>query len=146
MSESAGVLPSRLQELVTELLSVDADTRGDILIELSDQYSEVPESVATRPYPELAKVPGCESEVYAFVVNREDGTKDFHFAVENPQGISAMAMAAIVQETLNGEELEKIAQIPEDVVYQIFGRTLSMGKGQGLMSMMGVVKALARRQ
>ena len=40
---------------------------------------------------------------------------------------------------------EEIERVPVDVVYQIFGRNLSMGKGQGLMGIMGVTKALAKR-
>lgn len=138
-------LPPKLCAFLEEISQVDPDTRAEMLIELADTLAPVPEEIATRPFPESAKVPGCESEVFAFAGKREDGTRDFFFAVENPQGISAKAMAAIIQETLNGADAEEIAKIPEDVAYAIFGRTLSMGKGQGLMSMIAVVKALSKR-
>lgn len=138
-------LPHKLRDLLEELRSVDSDTRGEILIELADTFTSVPPEVATPPYPEESRVPGCESEVFAFATNRSDGSRDYHFAVQNPQGISAKAMAAIIQQTLNGEPLSTIQALPQDIAYEIFGRTLSMGKGQGLMSMIGMVKALAAK-
>ncbi|MCI5066727.1 SufE family protein [bacterium] len=145
-------IPEKLGELLRELAGVDEATRADILIELSDEFVSVPGEIAEAPYPEEARVPGCESEVFAFsrVVSgqqeaQESPRLEFFFAVENPQGISAMAMAAIVQQTVNGSSCEEILAIPTELAYEIFGRTLSMGKGQGLMSMVAVLHALARR-
>ena len=77
---------------------------------------------------------------------RPDGALDFHFAVENPQGISAKAMAVILGDTLSGEPPEQVAEVPTDIVYRVFGRELSMGKSMGLMSMVGMVANLAKRQ
>lgn len=74
----------------------------------------------------------------------DSGVK-FHFAVENPQGISAKAMAVILDETLSGEDPDTIATVPADIVYQIFGKELSMGKGQGLMGMIELAKVLAKK-
>ena len=137
-------LPDKLADLVQELSLTDQETRAEILIELSDDFRQVSTVIASAPYPEQSRVPGCESEVFIFAVERNDVGYDFHFAIENPQGISAMAMATIIQETLNGVPGEQIRAIPNDVAYQIFGRTLSMGKGQGLMGMIAMVKQLAQ--
>jgi cysteine desulfuration protein SufE len=65
--------------------------------------------------------------------------------VENPQGISAKAMAVILDETLSGAPPEQVAEVSPEIVYQVFGRELSMGKSMGLMSMVGMVSALAKR-
>ncbi len=54
-------------------------------------------------------------------------------------------MAVILDEALSGENHEVIAQVPTDLVYEIFGRELSMGKGQGLMGMIELVKVLAKK-
>jgi hypothetical protein len=35
--------------------------------------------------------------------------------------------------------------VPQDVLYRIFGRDLSMGKGQGLLGMLELVQHDARR-
>jgi len=77
-----------------------------------------------------------------FARARGDGSYDFHYAIENPQGISAMAMASIIQQTLSGLPADEIKSIPVDIAYQIFGRTLSMGKGQGLMGMVSMLKSV----
>jgi hypothetical protein len=36
--------------------------------------------------------------------------------------------------------------VPQDIVYRIFGRELSMGKSMGLMGMVSMVTNLAKRQ
>jgi cysteine desulfuration protein SufE len=66
--------------------------------------------------------------------------------VENPQGISAMALAEILRGSLSGAPLEEVAAVPADVVYRIFGRELSMGKSMGLMGMVNMVRAAALQQ
>jgi sulfur transfer protein SufE len=105
----------------------------------------VPPDVATPPYPKDHLVPYCESEAYVWLVPRPDGTAALHFAVENPSGISAKALAAILASTLSGLTPEAIAQVPPDIVERIFRQNISMGKGMGLMAMVQAVQALARR-
>lgn len=139
-------MAERLNEQVEFLESLDRMERIDVLIGIADRFREVPESVATRPFPEERKVPACESEAYAWAVSRDDGTFDFHFAVENPQGISAKAMAVLLGEGLSGAPLEDVATLDGDVVYRVFGRELSMGKSMGLMGMVTLVKQLASHQ
>jgi cysteine desulfuration protein SufE len=123
----------------------DQDVRFDLLIECADKFVEVPESVARRPFPKANLTPACESEAYCFVTPNPDGTVKLHFAVENPQGISAKALAVILDENLSGKTPEEVQRVPEDIVYDIFGRTISMGKGQGLMGMVQLVKFLCAK-
>jgi cysteine desulfuration protein SufE len=66
-------------------------------------------------------------------------------AVDNPQGISAMAFAEILDQGLSGAPLDQVLQVPDDVVYEVFGRELSMGKTMGLTETLRAVKALARQ-
>lgn len=139
-------LPQRLSELLEDLKLVeDRNDRLLTLVDFADRFVEVPERLATRPFSEANHVQRCESEAYVFVEDSDQGGVRFHFAVENPQGISAKAMAVILHETLSGEDPETIHSVPADIVYQIFGKELSMGKGQGLMGMIELTKALARR-
>ena len=71
---------------------------------------------------------------------------DIHFAVENPQGLSAKAWGAILADTASGAPLEEVAAIDPEAIYQIFGRDLSMGKGQGLIGMLELVQFEARKR
>jgi sulfur transfer protein SufE len=67
-----------------------------------------------------------------------------YFAVENPSGVSAKALAAILDRTLSGLTPEEIGRIDTSIVERIFRQNISMGKGMGLMSMVEAVRALAR--
>ena len=128
-----------------ELLPDRADRIQD-LISLGDRVRPVSPEVATRPFGEFHRVPQCESEAYVFATPRPDGSLDFHFAVENPQGISAKALAVILRDGLSGEPPAAVARVPPELVYGVFGRELSMGKNLGLMGMVQMCHAFARRQ
>lgn len=117
-----------------------------LLIEFADQFEDVPERIASRPFPEENHVTRCESEAFVWAEDRPDGTQDYWFAVENPQGLSAKAWAVIMQQTLSGQPPEVVAQVPPDVIFDLFGKELSMGKGQGLMGMLDHVNVAARRK
>lgn len=136
-------LPARLEEFLSTLHSLgDRDLQLQLLIETGERFKAVPPHIAKRPFAKEHLVPGCESEAYIWSEALPDKTFKFYFAVENPQGISAMALATILDETLSGLTAEEILTVPQEVVFQIFGRDLSMGKGQGLMGMVGMVKTL----
>ncbi|MBX7214304.1 MAG: SufE family protein [Thermoflexales bacterium] len=142
--------PPALRE-VLEIFAENPADRNTMLIDYSDQFVSVPERIATRPFPESQRVPHCESESFVFVEalsKDEDPTLRFHFAVENPFGVSARALCAIFDQTLNGQGLRasQIAALPiDDVVPTFFGANVSMGKGQGLTGIAAVMKTLARR-
>jgi cysteine desulfuration protein SufE len=140
-------LPAKLTDTLETLEMVpDRSERIQLLIDIAGRFEEVPPRLARRPFAKEHQVPACESEAYVFTEERPDGTLDFHFAVENPQGISAKAMAVILGDALSGTPPEQVAEVPQDIVYQVFGRELSMGKSMGLMSMVGMVAALAKKQ
>jgi cysteine desulfuration protein SufE len=139
-------LPPKLAETLETLALVpDRADRIELLIDVADRFEEVPPRIARRPFTCENRVPSCESEAYVWGEPKPDGTIDFHFAVENPQGISAKAMAVILDEALSGAPLEQVAGISPDIVYEIFGRELSMGKSMGLMAMVSMIKNLARK-
>src|SRR6266542_5466446 len=138
--------PEPLREVLEAFAENPAD-RNAVLIEYSDQYKGVPESIAKRPYPSANRVPHCESESYVFVEPLDQGKRlKYYFAVENPFGVSARALSAILDSTINEMPAEEIARMPiDDIVPTLFGPHISMGKGQGLMGIASAVKALAQR-
>jgi cysteine desulfuration protein SufE len=138
--------PERLQDLLDAFAIFDDQSeRAQMLIGYSDAFREVPPEVARRPFSASHLVPQCESEAYAWAVPQSDGGLKLHFAVENPSGISARALATILDKTLSGLPPEQIAQIEPELVERIFRQNISMGKGLGLMSMVLAVRALAER-
>jgi len=138
-------LPTKLADLLAAFeLVADREERIALLIDLAGRFHEVPPAVATRPFAEERRVPGCESEAYVWSTPAEGGGLDFHFAVENPQGISAKAMAVVLGDTLSGAPLAEIAEVPDDLPVRFFGRELSMGKNMGLSGMVAAVRREAR--
>ncbi len=136
-------IPPKLKELLDlfSLLSTEQE-RIDFLISYSDKFKENLESVAQLT--EENNVPFCESGVYVWAKQQPDKTLKLYFAVQNPQGISAKALTAILDQTISGEKPEVIVNIPDDLVYKIFGQSLSMGKNMGLSGIVQMVKRKAK--
>ncbi len=148
MKEAAAGLPERLTELLDTLRLIDdRSARIELLIGIADRYRGVPERIARRPYPRERLVPNCESEAYFFAEPLAgDDRFRIHFAIENPQGISARAMAVILDESCSAQPLEKLAALSTELPLEIFGNELSMGKSMGLAGMVGMVRAVARQR
>ena len=145
---SVAVSPG-LSRLLDHLrLIEDRNDRIELLIEIADRFRGVPPSIAQRPFPKDRLVPACESEAYFWAEDLDgpEGPFRIHFAVENPQGISARAMAVILDENLSGRPLDELAGLSTDLAHEIFGRELSLGKNLGLTGMVGMVRAVARER
>jgi cysteine desulfuration protein SufE len=124
--------------------ALDRNERIQTLVDIAHRFRPVPPEIAVRPFPNDRRVPGCESEAYVWAQPNLNGTLNYHFAVENPQGISAMALAAILSKSLSGLSPAQILTVPPDIIYRIFGEELSMGKSLGLMGMVNMVRAEAK--
>jgi cysteine desulfuration protein SufE len=134
--------PKKLNDFLDNLSIInDNQERINLLIDYADKFKEVPAEIAKRPFPEENKILFCESGAYVWTNLQQDGTVKLYFAVENPQGISAMALSSILDITLSGETPETILEIPEDLVAKIFGENLSMGKNMGLT---GIIQKILR--
>lgn len=136
--------PPAFAELLEEMALLDRAERMEYLIEYADRFVNVPERIATRPYPEERRVKRCESQAYVWVEDAGPDAQRYHFAVENPQGVSAKSFCAILDETVSGAPLGQVAAIPGDAVFAIYGREISMGKGEGLLGILEAVRGFAR--
>ena len=137
-------VPEKLQTLLDLVGGLDRNDRIQMLIEIAERFRPVPARLATPPYPADHRVPGCESEAYVWAEPNPDGPLGFYFAVENPQGISARALARLLSESLSGQPLDQVAAVSPDLVYDLFGNELSMGKALGLMGLVNMVRASVR--
>jgi cysteine desulfuration protein SufE len=141
--------PQKLQETLEDFSFItNRQERQQYLIQLADQFSnvKVPARIATQPYDESHRVPACESDAFVWWEENGDGTLNYYFDVLNPQGLSAMAMAVILGEACNGAPLEQVAALNPEIVFDFFGKTISMGKGQGLMGIVNMVATAARQK
>lgn len=136
---------TRLEQFLADLaMFSDHAERIQVLISIGERFEPAPPDVAAKPYDESHRVPGCESEAFVWATG-SPASVQLHYAVENPQGISAMALAVILKENLDGESAATIAGVSEDLVTTIFGRELSMGKSMGLTGMVRMTREWARR-
>ena len=141
--------PEKLAEVIDDISHItDRNERVEYLIEIADRFNQakVPAAISQRPHPEENHVTYCESDAYVWAIDQPDGTLQYYFDVLNPQGLSAMAMSVILNETLSGQPLDKVAKISSDLVFKIFGKEISMGKGQGLMGLIAMVKGEAEKR
>ena len=105
-------LPPKLREYLDDFAFISSrEERIDYLIDIADEFKAVPASIATQPYDEAHRVIGCESEAFVWAIDRPDGTLDFYFDVLNPQGLSAMALSAILDQACSGAPLDQVAAV-----------------------------------
>jgi cysteine desulfuration protein SufE len=137
--------PEKLQDFLDTIsLLPDESERINILIDYAEKFREVPPEIAEKPFPEKNKVPFCESGAYVWIKKQNDNTLKLYFSIENPQGISAKALAAILDRTLSGETPENIVKINEEIVNKIFGNGLSTRKNMGLAGIIQMIKREAK--
>ncbi len=137
-------LPAKLRAVLDHLSSLaDRAERVQALVDIAAALRPLPPMFGQPPFPEERRVPRCESGVFVWEEGRSDGTLNFHFAVQNPQGIAARAAAAILQKTLSGAPLAEVAALPPDLFEEVFGGELSTGKALGMAAMVNRVRALA---
>ena len=139
--------PEALAEVLDDFSYItDRHERAEYLIQIADRFADVkvPPEISTAPHPEENHVKMCESDAYVWVVDQPDGTQKYYFDVLNPQGLSAMAMSVVLGESLSGKPLEQVAEVQTDIVFKLFGKEVSMGKGQGLMGIVGMVAGAAK--
>jgi cysteine desulfuration protein SufE len=141
--------PDKLNDIIDDFSTItDRNERAEYLIEIADRFKDVkvPPTIATLPYDESHRVPACESEAFVWALDNPDGTIKYYFDVLNPQGLSAKAMSVVLDETCSGQPLDKVASLKTDVVYDLFGKEISMGKGQGLMGIVSMVQYEAKQR
>jgi cysteine desulfuration protein SufE len=141
MSDSK--IPPNIQSILEDIEMVGDEGRAMVLLDYSDHFQAVPPQIAERPFSENNHVRECESDAYVFPERRSDGRLNFHFAVENPQGVSARAFSRILQEAVDGQSAAEINAISPEIVPLLFGRGISMGKGMGLQGILTMVKYFA---
>ena len=135
--------PTEIQDILDELSHFqERRDRIEILVSLADQFKGVPPSVAQEPFPIERKIPGCESEVFLWTC-LSDGMMHLEFAVQNPQGLSAKALAYILKMGLDGRPPSDAKLLDDDLVFSLFGTELSMGKSLGLTNMIRSVRSQA---
>jgi cysteine desulfuration protein SufE len=138
---AAMTYPQRLRRLLDSWQQLsDQNQRIEALVAYAQRYPSL-ESQSGESLPGAENlVPGCESQVYVWSEPSHNNRRRLRFRVNNPSGISSMALAVLLEETLSEEDPEAVRSVDEEFVYDLFGRELSMGKGMGLLNMVRMAK------
>ena len=103
--------PAKIQETLDMVeLMPDRVDRILALISLSKNFKQVSDEAASRPYQESHRIPGCESEVFAWVTT-VSGLLRVDFAIENQQGVSAMALAVLLKDQGGARRKERLVSV-----------------------------------
>jgi len=137
--------PQKLKDIVDVLSSLPEHDRIEMLLDFASKYKAVPEEIASPPYPEDNKAQMCESNAFVWSTLDSSNKINFHFAVENPQGLSARAFVVILQRNLNGESPQLIQNIPNEIITKIFSESLSIRKNIGLTNILQKVQQEAKK-
>lgn len=135
-------IPVKLQE-VLEIFeeTLERDERSELLLYWAEKFKEVPDSIMKRPFQEKFRVPSCESQAFVFSQPNGKDSLNFYFAVENPQGISAKSVCALIQETVSGAPVEEILCLDPEIIFKLFGRKqLGIARSEGLRAIIKIVK------
>ena len=145
---SSSSIPEKLQDIIEVFeFTPDRNDRYQLLIDYADKFRPVQEHIATRPFPEDHRVPSCESQAYVFAEERSDGLLNFHFAVENPNGISAKAISAIMHDVASGAQLDEILAIEPEIIFKFFNRDqFGIARSEGLRGIIKFVRYFASKQ
>lgn len=148
MSTSSVSIPEKLQDILEVFeYTEDRNERYQLLIDYADRFKPVSEKIAPKPFPESHRVPSCESQAFVFAEERPDGLLNFHFAVENPNGISAKAVSVIIQDVASGTPLDQVLAIDPEIIFKFFNRDqLGMARSEGLRGIIKMVKFFASKQ
>lgn len=134
--------PPGIATILEDLSLFQGQDRVDALISIADGYTAAVERA--KSLSEEHKVPGCESDAYLWVSGSQDAA-NVEFFVGNPQGISAMALASVLSTGLNGRPVSEYLAVEDEVVFDLFGRNLSMGKSLGLINTVKLMKFFAAK-
>lgn len=140
-------IPEKLDEILEMFeMTPDRSERSEMLIYWAEKFKDVPERVASRPFDESHRVPSCESQAFVFYEKNSSGNLDFYFAVENPQGISAKAICALMQETVSGASRDQIASLDPDLVFILFDKAhLGIARSTGLRAIIKMIKVYSEK-
>jgi sulfur transfer protein SufE len=128
------------KEKLDELLDIMSDMplyeKQMLLLDYSDRFVRAP---AKYSRDKTRQVSHCESGVFVWVDKKE--SVGVYFDVLNPNGVSARALCAVLQECFDGNWQHILTVDDEEFVSALFGDNVAMGRKQGLISVIRMLQS-----
>jgi cysteine desulfuration protein SufE len=136
-------MPTRLNEIVSELSESDRQERIDILLDFAKTLPELPERLQAHK-DASHRVEECQSPVYLFAEMEGDRVKLYADApIEAP---TVRGFVALLVDGLSGTTVEDVLNVPSDLVEKSgLGEILGMLRVRGLSGVLRRLKAEVTR-
>jgi cysteine desulfuration protein SufE len=137
-------MPSKLDELVTELGEADRQERIELLIDLARDLPPLPDRLAAFK-DEAHRVPECQSPVFLFVEPAEEGRVRL-FADAPVEAPTVRGFVALLVAGLDGEPAAAVGSVPDEILQRSGLREiLGMQRSAGLHGVLRRLRSMAAR-
>ncbi len=141
MTETRGLIPDRLQEIVDDFRWAEGREKLDLLLEYAQKLPPLPAYVAAS-HDTMDQVVECMTPVFV-AAESHGGKLTFYFDVP-PESPTVRGYAALMADGLSGTTAEEILGIPGDF-YQEMGlqQVISYQRIKGISAILAHMKRLA---
>jgi cysteine desulfuration protein SufE len=146
MSETAGSMPSRLQETVEDFSWCEGREKLELLLEFSEKMPPLPERLREQR-DAMEPVPECMTPVFIYAeTDPRSGGMSFYFDVP-PESPTVQGFAEILRDGVKDATPEEVLAIPNDF-YLAMGlhKVLSHQRMNGISAILAHMKRLAARE
>ena len=134
-------LPSALAEIVDDFHAVDDQEKLQLLLELSRELPELPESYGENYAEEMEQVVECQSPLFLTLeYDDESSTAQLIFAAP-AEAPTTRGFASILQQGLSGLPYEQILAVPDDLHQRLgLAKAITPLRLRGMAAMLSRVK------
>lgn len=143
MSETEGVIPPRLSQIIEDFSGLEGQEKLELLLEYSEKMPPLPDWLDKDT--NMEQIHECMTPVFVHA-ETENGGMVFYFDVP-PESPTVRGYAAILGEGLRGVRPEEILNIPPNFYQQMGLHTvLTTQRLNGIHAIMAHLKRLAKAQ
>ena len=144
MSDSVGLIPSRLQEIIEDFAWSEGREKLDLLREFSEKMRPLPEWLHDQR-DEMDQVHECMTPVFVYA-EKHDGRMRYHFDVP-PESPTVRGYAAILAEGVGAATPEEVIGIPNDFYLHMgLQEVLSHQRMNGITAILAYMKRWALKE
>lgn len=134
-------LPSALAEIVDDFHAVDDQEKLQLLLELSRELPELPESYGENYAEEMEQVVECQSPLFLALEYDDDASTAQLIFAAPAEAPTTRGFASILQQGLSGLRYEQILGVPDDLHQRLgLAQAITPLRLRGMSAMLSRVK------
>ncbi|GAA4833607.1 SufE family protein [Garicola koreensis] len=140
MTETAD-LPQTLTEIVEDFHAVSERERLELLLELSRELPELPETYGGNYHEQMEQVVECQSPLFLAVEYDDDANTAQLIFSAPAEAPTTRGFASILQQGLSGLTYQQILDVPDDLHQRMgLAKAITPLRLRGMSAMLGRVK------